>query len=226
MVFLAVSLRPPDPPPLPSPGVKEAGSTLVVTGITLLPVLVTRNVLPSLTVVNVVMTSWVALVVIKVKDGVVASVEMVDVSTSVVVTLPSEFVGVRVDVVTITVVDCEFDVVMVDDSVTTGGVFVGVEVGVEVGVVDVSELVSLLVPPVDRLTLCRLKSAIASSKGSADAADAKSKPAKRIWSLCMMEYDTDGNVQRKKDVETRLLGGEKRLDSGVAVCTVRRCGCG
>jgi len=119
-------------------------------------------------------------VVIKVKDGVVVSVAMVDDSTSVVVTLPSELVGVRVDVVTMTVVDALFDVVMVDDSVTTDGVVVGVDVGVDVGVV-VSEVVSvsLLVPPVDKLTVCRLKSAIASSSGSAEAADAKSKPANR-----------------------------------------------
>jgi hypothetical protein len=128
------------------------------------------------------MISWVALVVIKVRLGVVVSVVMADVSTSVVVTVPSELVGVRVEVETMIVVDggvvCV--VVMVDDSVTTGGVVVGVEVGVDVGVdVVSSEVVSLLVPPVDKLTLCRLKSAIASSKGSAEAAEANSKPAKR-----------------------------------------------
>lgn len=130
---------------------------------------------------KVVMTSWVALVVIKVKSGVCVSVAMVEVSRSVVVTLPSELVGVRVDVVTMVVTDgvALGVVVMVDDSVTTGGVVVGVVVGVLVGVEVVSsEVVSLLVPPVDKETLCRLKSAIASSRGSADAADANSNPAK------------------------------------------------
>jgi len=149
---------------------------------TLLLVFVTWKVLPSLTVVYVVMTSWVALVVIKVRSGVRVSVAMVEVSRSVVVTLPSELVGVRVDVVTIVVTDgvALGVVVMVEDSVTTGGVVVGVLVGVLVGVVVVSSVVvSLLVTPVDKETLCRLKSPIASSRGSADAADAKSSPAKR-----------------------------------------------
>jgi len=118
-------------------------------------------------------------VVIKVKSGVLVSVAMVEVSRSVVVMLPSESVGVRVDVVVVTDGVTLGVVVMVDDSVTTG-VVVGVDTGVVVGVVVVSSVVvSLLVTPVDKETLCRLKSAIASSRGSADAADANSKPAKR-----------------------------------------------
>ena len=69
IVFLAVSLSP-ELPPLPPPFVSEAGSTLVVMGTTLLDVLVMRKVLPALTLVIVVMTSWVSLVVMRVREGV------------------------------------------------------------------------------------------------------------------------------------------------------------
>lgn len=94
----------------------DAGSTLVVKGTTLLVVRVASKVLPSLTVVKVVITCRVALVVIRVSDGV--TVLTVEVESLVVVAEPSEFVGVKVDVVKIT--DTEGLVVgvieIVDDS--------------------------------------------------------------------------------------------------------------
>lgn len=81
------------------------------------------------------------------------------------------------------------DGVMVDDSIMTVGEDVGVAVGgVEVGSSEVVAVeVSLIVTPVDKLTLWRLKSAIASSRGSADAAEAHSRPVRRTVSLCMMK---------------------------------------
>lgn len=95
---------------------------------------------------------------IKVKLSEEDSVEVVDeVSTAVVVMLPSELVGVRVEVVTMMVVEGVVVGVMVDvdDSVMTvgledvGGSVVGVVVGssLDVGVEVVDS-----VTPVDRLT--------------------------------------------------------------------------
>lgn len=69
MVALAVLLSP-ELPPFPPLLVKDAGSTLVVTGTRLLPVLVKWRVLPDLTLVIVTTTSESELVVIKVFDGV------------------------------------------------------------------------------------------------------------------------------------------------------------
>jgi hypothetical protein len=119
-----------------------------------------------------------------------------------VVTLPAEFVGVLVEVDTTTIVVGVAVVggVMVDDSVTTGGVLTdseedGVGVGVEglssldgVGVGVVISL-SLLETPVDKLTLCRLNSAMASSKGSADTAVAQRSPARRTLILCIVKTE-------------------------------------
>jgi hypothetical protein len=66
-------------------------------------------------------------VVINVLEGVIVLVVTVDTEASVVVVEPSELVGVKVEVVTTTVVDGEKVglCVMVEDSVTTGGVDVG-----------------------------------------------------------------------------------------------------
>lgn len=75
----------------------------------------------------------------------------------------------------------------------TGGEVVGLVVGgtvvssSEEVVEDVSLVVSVVsVPPVDNETLCRLKRAMASSRASAEAAEANSIPARRKVSLRMV----------------------------------------
>lgn len=224
IVFFAVSLRPPEPPLLPSPPDNEAGSTLVVTGKPVLPVLVICRVEPSLTVVMVVVTSWKEVVVIKVRLVVGGSdtVLVVDVSTSVVVTLPEESVEVDVEVSVVTVTEGDVVGVMVEveDSVTTELVVAGVLVGLEVGSLEV--VVSLSVTPVDRFTDWRLKRAIASSKGSAEAtdADASSKPARKNEDLCMLKRGVEvlkskfrsnsGRGRRKMKVKTRRVKWERQ----------------
>lgn len=159
MVFLAVELNPELPPlPLP-PLVKEAGSTLVVTGTALLPVLVTCRVLPPLTLVIVVTTSEKDSVVINVLDA-DDVLGVVDGAAELSSLVCEEVEGVNVDVVstmTVDVVELAL-LVMVDVSSVT-------EAEVDVGVVDglvLLGVVSLAVeedgleeslPPVDNGTL-------------------------------------------------------------------------
>lgn len=61
----------------------------------------------------------------------------------------------------------------------TEGEEVGVEVGVEDDVVREEDEVELDETPVDRLTLCRLKRAMASSMGSAATEEARRAPKAR-----------------------------------------------
>ena len=153
IVFFAVSLSPELPPPLP-PFVKEAGSTLVVTGTRLLLVLVIWSVLPALTLVMVVMISWTEWVVIKVLDGVIVLVVTVETDSPVIMVLPAELVGVKVEVVSTKVVESEELAlsVMVEDSVTTEVDVEDVEtvmvVEPEPSAEEVADVESLL-PPVD-----------------------------------------------------------------------------
>jgi len=123
-----VELLIPELPPLSPLPVNEAGSTLVVTGTTLLLVLVRCTVLPDWTLVIVTTNSETELVVIKVWDGVNVLVTVfVDWSSELVSS--SELEGVRVDVVVVT---------------ATGGDEVGGTVIVEDVVVMVAEVVSLV----------------------------------------------------------------------------------
>jgi len=192
IVFFAVSLSPELPPLLP-PLVKEAGSTLVVNGTSLLLVLVIWTVLPALTLVMVVMTSWIEWDVIKVFEAVRVLVVTVDTDSPVETVLPAEFVGVKVEVVRTTVVDGEEELalsVMVEDSVMTEVEVVEVETMTVVEPVTSAEEdadeVSLL-PPVDSGTLWRLNRAMASSRASAETAGAKSMPKRRRPSFFMVK---------------------------------------
>lgn len=149
---------------------------------------------------------------INVLDGVIVLVVTVDTEASVAVAEPSELVGVKVEVDTTTVVEgVKVGLwVMVDDSVTTGGEETVGDVKIldvesssleeDVGTDDDDDDVSLAVlsvlslPPVDSWTLWRLNKAIASSKGSADTAEAKNMPNRRTASLCMVVGE--GRIER------------------------------
>jgi len=170
--------------------VNEAGSTLVVTGTTLLLVLVKCMVLPLLTLVIVVTTSEMELDVIWVKDAEDVSVTVL-VDCSVELVSSAELEGVWVDVVVMTVVRSDEvpgrviveDVVIVVAEVVSD--VVAEEVSLEVGVAvpeSVAESVAELLepePPVLNATLWRLNRAMASSRGSAVTTDALSKPKRR-----------------------------------------------
>lgn len=110
----------PELPPLSPSLVKEAGSTLVVTGIKLLPVLVRWTVDPDSTLVIVVTTWESELEVIRVLDAVVVLVSVEVVSEEEVLD-SEELVGVRVEVLvtTVTLGDDVGGSVIVEEVVTT-----------------------------------------------------------------------------------------------------------
>jgi hypothetical protein len=125
MVALAVLLSP-ELPPLSPLLVREAGSTLVVKGMTLLLVLVKCTVLPALTLVIVVTTSEIELLVINVLDAVNVLVT-VEVESSEELVISELEEGVCVEVVVMTVTDSDevggrvmvAEVVMVDSDVVS-----------------------------------------------------------------------------------------------------------
>jgi hypothetical protein len=157
----------------------------------------------------------------------------VDTAGEVVAAPGSELVGVKVEVDTMTVTDCEVELalwVMVEDSVTTEG---DADVGDEVGEL-VGELVSAEVgedvasdevsePPVDSCTLWRFSRAMASSSGSAVTADAaKSMLNRRTPSFCIVN---SGGDSRSNNVCPKVLGMEVRLTSVVkygGVCALKQ----
>jgi hypothetical protein len=161
MVALVLELKPELPPPELPPD-SDAGSTSVSVGTTVSDVLVETRVWPSTTDVMVTCT-WdvidVWMRVREVADDAVVSSEDCDVSSLEVCD------GVLVEVVKVVVRDCEVDV-----SVAVVGV---AEVGAAVGVVvSSSVVVSVVVTPVLKGTFCRLKRAMALSRGSDTACEA------------------------------------------------------
>jgi len=119
MVALAVLLSP-ELPPLSPPLVNEAGSTLVVTGTRLLPVLVRCTVLPELTLVIVVTTSESELVVMSVFEAVNVLVTVeVESSEEVLEEEVEEGVWVDVEVVTTTLGEEDGGKVMVEEVTMT-----------------------------------------------------------------------------------------------------------
>ena len=163
MVFFALSLKP--ELPLPPLSDKVVGSTAVVVGMTVELVRVASMVLPSLVVVKTVVKSTVALVATLVRDDRV-EVLIAEEETSVVVADPAESVGVNVEVEKTVDSDCDC---------------VGVTAMVEVSSVMEARVVSdvrvvVVVEPSSELVVfedCRLNNAMASSRGSAAANDAK-----------------------------------------------------
>jgi hypothetical protein len=161
IVALVLELKPELPPPELPPD-SDAGSTSVSVGTTVSDVLVETRVWPSTTDVMVTCT-WdvidVWMRVREVADDAVVSSEDCDVSSLEVCD------GVLVEVVKVVVRDCEVDV-----SVAVVGV---AEVGAAVGVVvSSSVVVSVVVTPVLKGTFCRLKRAMALSRGSDTACEA------------------------------------------------------